>query len=65
MPGGREEKGQERKRREPVAREREAEIRRVCPGHRAARGKDTAISSRHPQKGRPRLPPLAKLPPLV
>lgn len=40
-----------RKQREPVAREREAALRRVCPGHTAARRKNTAIFPRHPQKG--------------
>lgn len=41
-----------RKQMEPVARERGASIRRVCPGHTVARRKNTSISPRHPQEGR-------------
>lgn len=41
-----------RKQGEPGAREREAAMRRVCPGNTAARRKKTSISPRHPQKGK-------------
>lgn len=51
-----------RKKRQSGARERETEIRRVCPGHVAAGRKNMSISPRHPQRARPRPPPLATCP---
>lgn len=41
-----------RKQTEPIARERGAAMRRVCPGHTVARRKNTSISPRHPQERR-------------
>lgn len=50
LPGGRRRGTGERKKREPVAREREAEIGRVSLGPMAAQREDTSISPRHPQR---------------
>lgn len=66
LPGGRRARGAgESKRGKSVARDREAEIRRVCPGHMAAWRKDTSTGPRHPPWGRSRPPTLTKLPPSV
>lgn len=61
LPRGRKRGTGDRKKREPVAREREAEIRRVCLGHIAAQRKDIHQSQAPPPlKARSRLPPLVK-----